>query len=64
MSGVNVICVGSGPVVQWCVVVVSFFNWISPGCEFGDEGLSRIRVEGSEFELGESLDGFGVVDDL
>ena len=37
---------------------------MSPGCEFGGKGLSRIGVEGSEFEFGESLDGLGVVDDL
>ena len=46
------------------MIVVGFFNRVSPGCEFCGEGLSRIGMKGSEFEFGESLDSFGVVDYL
>jgi len=43
------------------MIVVGFFNRVSPGCELSDEGLSRIGMKGSEFEFSESLDSLGVV---
>jgi len=46
------------------MISFGFFDGIGPGCEFSGKGLSRIGVEGSEFEFGESLDGLGVVDNL
>ena len=46
------------------MIIFGFFGRVSPGCEFSGKGLSRIGVEGSEFEFDESLDGLGVVDDL
>jgi len=59
-----VICIGSGPVIYWCVIIFGFFGRMSPGCEFSGKVLLRIGVEGSEFEFDESLDGLGFMDDL
>ena len=56
--------ISSRPVFFGWVVICCFFNRISPGCEFSDEGLSGIRVEGSELILDDLLDSFGVVFDL
>jgi len=46
------------------MISFSFFDGVGPGCEFSGKGLSGIGVERGEFELGESLDSLGVVDNL